>query len=118
MSGLIGGPRRRLHAFDLRSTAPEVMVSFPLQPVVLGRRAASTWKALMKASTQAGCGDLAAAAQPCRPRRYPARRVAGRLLPGPVRHRLSSRFPRSYVTPIPPALLLLRLLVLRVALPS
>ncbi len=49
--------------------------------------------------------------------RAPARRAARRLVPGPARTRLRTRFdPR--VIPVPPSLLLVRLLILREGLPT
>lgn len=62
---------------------------------------------------------LAAAMQPVRGSRLaPTRRVAHRLVPAPVRSRVRSWLRPSPPERIPPALLVVRLLILRTALPS
>lgn len=62
---------------------------------------------------------LAAAVRSAPPQwRGPARRAAKRVVPASLRTRVRSRLPEPLVLPVPPALLLVRLLILRAGLPS
>jgi asparagine synthase (glutamine-hydrolysing) len=63
---------------------------------------------------------LLAAAVQSSPQRWraPARRAAKRVVPASLRTRVRSRLPEPLVLPLPPALLLVRLLILRAGLPS